>query len=314
MLVQALVPRSRGSAAGGPAAGPRGSGGKSGRTSSAFSGVQSNNYWSSTTNANSPNSALIFERRLEDNLLGLHEATCVRFRCPVPRRVLPSGAADLVVSRSPAGSRTDATEGAVPREDHRGPVGPRAERLASPRRHRELASALSAPTPAEPRAAALEPRPPRGLDRRDRPPTGRHRRTRPGSALGADRDPPRSMAAACAPSGRFADGRPLHRLDPGAGIPFPPLATISPRPGGTPGDSRERDKATSREFTRCTPSFRPRKSRIAATSRTRRDRVRLPPPPPTQTQRIRTHVLCQTYSPGLRRSRHVGRRSRGARP
>ena len=57
MLVQGPVPRRRGSAAGGPAAGRRGPGGKSGRTSSAFSGVQSNNYWSSTTNANNPDNA-----------------------------------------------------------------------------------------------------------------------------------------------------------------------------------------------------------------------------------------------------------------
>ena len=33
------------------------SGGRSGRTSSAFSGVQSNNDWSSTTNVNNPNNA-----------------------------------------------------------------------------------------------------------------------------------------------------------------------------------------------------------------------------------------------------------------
>jgi hypothetical protein len=47
MRGQAFVPRTRGS----------GAGGKRGRTSRAFSGVQLNNYWSSTTNANNPNNA-----------------------------------------------------------------------------------------------------------------------------------------------------------------------------------------------------------------------------------------------------------------
>jgi len=47
MRGQAFVPHSRGS----------GAGEKRGRASRAFSGVQSNNYWSSTTNANNPNNA-----------------------------------------------------------------------------------------------------------------------------------------------------------------------------------------------------------------------------------------------------------------
>ena len=44
MRGQAFLPRTRGS----------GAGGKRGRTSRAFSGVQLNNYWSSTTNAGNP--------------------------------------------------------------------------------------------------------------------------------------------------------------------------------------------------------------------------------------------------------------------
>ena len=57
MLVQASVPRRRGSGAGGRA-GPVAHGlrGKRGRTFS-FSGVQSNNYWSSTTDATNPANA-----------------------------------------------------------------------------------------------------------------------------------------------------------------------------------------------------------------------------------------------------------------
>ena len=57
MLVQAFVPRLRGSEPGGPAGRPRGAGGRRGRISRGFSGVQSNNYWSSTSNVNNPNSA-----------------------------------------------------------------------------------------------------------------------------------------------------------------------------------------------------------------------------------------------------------------
>lgn len=58
MISQALVPRGRGSGAGGPAEDcPWSLGGRSGRTSRAFSGVQSNNYWSSTSCADVPNGA-----------------------------------------------------------------------------------------------------------------------------------------------------------------------------------------------------------------------------------------------------------------
>lgn len=57
MIAQAFVPHSWGSAAGGPAEGPGALGGRRGQTSRAVSEVQSNNYWSSTTNANNPNNA-----------------------------------------------------------------------------------------------------------------------------------------------------------------------------------------------------------------------------------------------------------------
>ena len=57
MLVQAVVPRSWGSATGGPARALEAPCGRSGRTLRALPGVQSNNYWSSSTNASNPNNA-----------------------------------------------------------------------------------------------------------------------------------------------------------------------------------------------------------------------------------------------------------------
>jgi hypothetical protein len=57
MRVQAVVPRCRGSAAGGPGVVRQRDAGKSGRMRGAFSGVQSTNYWSSTTNADNPDNA-----------------------------------------------------------------------------------------------------------------------------------------------------------------------------------------------------------------------------------------------------------------
>ena len=57
MLIQAIVPLMWGSVAGGPALSIRGRGGGSGRVCRVFAGVQSNNYWSSTSNANNPSNA-----------------------------------------------------------------------------------------------------------------------------------------------------------------------------------------------------------------------------------------------------------------
>lgn len=57
MFIQAVVPSQGGSVAGGPAVPIRGSGRRSGRALSVFAGVQSNNYWSSTSNANNPSNA-----------------------------------------------------------------------------------------------------------------------------------------------------------------------------------------------------------------------------------------------------------------
>ena len=57
MFIQAFVPRMRGSAAGGPGILGKDRAGRSGRILCSFSGVQTNNYWSSTTNANNTSNA-----------------------------------------------------------------------------------------------------------------------------------------------------------------------------------------------------------------------------------------------------------------
>ena len=57
MRVQAVVPSTGGSAAGGPAVRFDWRSGKSGRMNRAFSGVQSTNYWSSSSNVGNPDNA-----------------------------------------------------------------------------------------------------------------------------------------------------------------------------------------------------------------------------------------------------------------
>ena len=56
MLMQAVVP-GEGSAAGGRGGLTVSAAGRSGQVWDAFSGVQSNNYWSSSSNANNPDNA-----------------------------------------------------------------------------------------------------------------------------------------------------------------------------------------------------------------------------------------------------------------
>ena len=71
MRAQAFVPRSWGS----------GAGGRRGRTSRAFSGVQSNNYWSSTTNVNNPANA--WNVNLNDGNVNNNDKTNASYVWPV---------------------------------------------------------------------------------------------------------------------------------------------------------------------------------------------------------------------------------------
>ena len=57
IVIQAVASYDRGPAAGGPVDLKNGSSGEVGGLCAAFTGVQSNNYWSSTTNANNTSNA-----------------------------------------------------------------------------------------------------------------------------------------------------------------------------------------------------------------------------------------------------------------
>jgi hypothetical protein len=80
MGIQAVVPRT-GSAAGGPAALTGSSGRGSGWVWDAFSGVQSNNYWSSTSNVNNPSNA--WNVNLNDGNVNNDDKTNTNYVWPV---------------------------------------------------------------------------------------------------------------------------------------------------------------------------------------------------------------------------------------